>query len=209
MAGKGPGGINNTTLLGGMAAGNSVSPPLSIQLGDVSAQDNLSVESAFLTVSFEDDYPQLVVMQSSSSISDSEAANTPSTARTSPTPIDTSMLDDDCLGVSYPHPAGAGGSYETPTKPARQHPITPSWMRDHEKHFWRDIDSQDFSSTSPVITPTTPVVVHPELNQWDSDSPVRWSFSNDGTATSFSDRQGGLKIVQLEDVPFDEVDDGK
>lgn len=109
-----------------------------IALGDIAANDSASVGSAFLDVTFDDNYPQLVLTPShdgtASRMTGSSTANSNGT-----------------LGASYPHPAAASirsvSSFETAKKSVTSFDTdkentscTPRWLNDNIDRVWNQIE---------------------------------------------------------------------
>lgn len=89
-------------------------------LGEISALDTASVSSALMTVSFDEDYPQLVM---------------------TPSHDGSSRWSSGTLGASYPHPAaGSVASWDTAKKKV---PCTPCWLDANIDMVWQQFDDED------------------------------------------------------------------
>jgi len=94
-------------------------------LGEISANDSVSVNSAYLAVSYDEDYPQLVLQPSL----DGTASRMSSTVHSSGT-----------LGACYPHPASGRSvaSFDTAKKNIS---CTPRWLDENIDMVWKQIDA--------------------------------------------------------------------
>ena len=191
--------------------------PKSIHLGDLTTQDSMmSVESAFLAVSFDDDYPQLV-LQPSNEYSQPGAPQ-----------------GESLLGVTYPHPArrSARNIRKSPTylmsptspqvastvtmlSPATgksptsvMSPATPPWLDGRKNDdVWNCIDGNSSNSMLSPIQDVhdrpAPTKIKYQQAEWDEleEEDMRWSF-DDSSALSFS--SAALGLLKQEDRPYDE-----
>lgn len=170
---------------GGAATTTTTEPedylPKAIDLADVS---HVVSSSSFLAVSFDDDYPQLVLQPSTESSSS--------------------------LGVSFPHPARRRHYHHK--APAVQSPLlspkspgTPPWLQDGDQ-VWKSIDDEEddveeAKAPSPMAR-LAPTAISKEPADWEEEEmPMRWSF--DDSVVSFSTQV--LQVLQPgEDRPYDE-----
>jgi hypothetical protein len=107
---------------------SSVYGPM-MNLGKISVNDADSVVGALLGVSFDDDYPQLVIQQSFDG-SKRKCAD------------ESTISSNGTVGVSYPHPASSKSvsSVETTKKIVS---CTPKWLDDSIDKVWKQIDQVD------------------------------------------------------------------
>ena len=170
--------------------------PRCIQLGEISTKDsNVSVESSFLAVSFDDDYPQLVLQAST----------------------DASAPGSHLLGAAFPHPARKMDHKlrhaSSPTKGWTMSPSPAPWSNGKASRLWDRIDMEATDSLlggksleSPMPVRPSPIQIQTQLADWedaeDSDE-MRWSF--DDSVVTFS---SVLNVPALNhvDCPFDEHD---
>lgn len=114
---------------------NRVTTLPSLNLGNISANDSASVASALLGVSYDEDYPQLVLQPS---LDGSRTTGGGSTAGST-------------LGASFSHPAGSNlpktDSFE---QIVRDVSCTPRWLDDSIDKVWEQIDKE--SSTEDDLT---------------------------------------------------------
>lgn len=162
-----------------------------IRLGDISTQDSLSVGSACLAVSFDEDYPQLVMQ--TSHVLDGEDDYV-SSASDDVDDEPTSCL----LGAAFAHPAhrhrgaSVAGQYRDLKSSSKASP-----GQDDLNELWERIDGGNEGHAPALLAPMDcspdqpsldPVRVETTVTSWDSDDEenMRWSFSNEDSVVSFS-----------------------
>jgi hypothetical protein len=170
--------------------------PKSIHLCDISAQDSMSVESTFLAVSFDDDYPQLVLQSSSldgGSVSkdrvdyasqgkgpEEDWGGSLSKQKSQVNAQRHSRKGESShhLGVSFPHPARRSLSSNcVSSAEERRKTSTPQWLDEKVDEVWERIDgsSEEDSDTilapmdSSMISRPAPTRVETQFADWDDD----------------------------------------
>ena len=92
-----------------------------MNLGEISALDMASVNSGMMTVSFDDDYPQLVMQRSHDGSSRFSSAS---------------------LGASYPHPAADNSSVKSWDTTKKVVTCTSTWLEANIDKVWKQIDGE-------------------------------------------------------------------
>lgn len=98
-----------------------------MNLGNISASDSASVGSVLLGVSFDEDYPQLVLQPSHDRSASGMASTTVHSNRT--------------LGASYPHPFATSKCSVSSSDSAKNNAsCTPRWLKDNIDRVWNQVD---------------------------------------------------------------------
>jgi hypothetical protein len=165
--------------------------PSKVHLSEISANDSASVGSAFLAVSFDEDYPQLVLKASSEEEEEEEEEEKEDDDDTTLSEQE-ARNDDARLGASYPHPATKTvASFEMAKKSTS---CIPCWLNESIDKVWKDIDDEynkldvdhDVKASFDEDEMVLPAA---STGDW-VDHAVAWTFSavEDSSVQAFSDQ---------------------
>jgi hypothetical protein len=174
----------------------------SINLGEIAANDSASACSGFLGVSFDEDYPQLVLQPSH----DGSASRMTGSS---------TVHSNGTIGASYPHPAAASNrsvsSFDTTKKNTS---CTPRWLNDNIDRVWKQIDQ---SRSDPDDRDDTNGVAHEDNGGDLQDAAEQHEDAGDSCKEIHGDNQGdkyGDTIIgdthtdTIDGDPFDDIIDG-
>lgn len=160
-----------------------------MNLADIAADDNASVGSHLLTVSYDEQYPQLVLQPSLDGTAGSKIGTGQGAAK---------------LGANYAHPAAAARTNPDDIE-GEQLICSTEWIEDNIEKVWEQIDFDlknqgGFDETSSTSSSTSE---NDPLAQWIEEA-IEWSHSAGDSARSLTDmieREFVQPIIDFVDSP--------
>lgn len=119
-----------------------------MNLGEISALDMDSVNSGMMTVSYDEDYPQLVMQRSHDG----------STRWSSGT-----------IGATYPHPAADNGSVKSWDTAKKKVSCTPQWLEAQIDMVWKEIDCENEHESTTCAENEMPLEALVDVDDDDDD----------------------------------------
>lgn len=143
-----------------------------MNLADFAADDNASVGSALLTVSYDEQYPQLVLQPSLDGTTGSKIGGGQSSAK---------------LGAIYAHPAATSRRADSNDVQTEELLCSTEWIEENIEKVWEQIDF-DLSNEGGFdeLSSTSSTSENDPFSQWMEEA-IEWSHSAGNSARSFTE----------------------